>query len=311
MISIHEFSFIRVLIVFLMFTPFTFIFLFFYFLVLFYTLSLTSFVFFWLYIEILMLIFIGISYTLYTNRFTQLIFYFLIQTLASFGILAFHILSFDLLSILSVFIKLGLFPFFSWYLNVLLRFPNFIFFLSCTFHKLPPLIILLFLFSPYSLITSLLCVVLTTAIMGCYMLSLSDIRYLIVPSSVSNGSFFVLGVYSGDTFSFYLYFMVYTLTLYIFISILSSFTKLRSPWLNSSSSLTIISFLLLCNIASIPPMPNFLAKFYLLYSFSSVESASLYLLLLLVLFNCLVILSYFKVFSPYMVHKYSSSLTSL
>jgi hypothetical protein len=113
MISNHELLEIKYLYMFLYFTPFTYIFLTVYFIVLVFILRLDSVYLFWLYIEILMLLFIGVSFTIFSNSFTQLMLYFLIQTLASFRILVFYCLSVNYLIFIALFLKLGIFPFIS------------------------------------------------------------------------------------------------------------------------------------------------------------------------------------------------------
>jgi len=60
-----------------------------------------------------MLLFMGLSYTIFTHSFTQLILYFLIQTLASFSMLVFYTLDLSYLFYFSLFFKLGIFPFIS------------------------------------------------------------------------------------------------------------------------------------------------------------------------------------------------------
>lgn len=60
-----------------------------------------------------MLLFMGLSYTIFAHRYTQLMLYFLMQTLASFGILVFYTLGSDYLLYSALFLKLGIFPFIS------------------------------------------------------------------------------------------------------------------------------------------------------------------------------------------------------
>lgn len=60
-----------------------------------------------------MLLFIGLSYTIFVHSYTQLILYFLIQTLASFGMLVFYTLDANYLLYFALFLKLGIFPFMS------------------------------------------------------------------------------------------------------------------------------------------------------------------------------------------------------
>jgi len=95
------------------FTPYTYMFLSLYFFITFILLRISNFFIFWLIIEIIMLLYIGVSYTIFTHRYTQLIIYFLFQTLASFSILVSYLISYKYLLFISLFLKLGIFPFFS------------------------------------------------------------------------------------------------------------------------------------------------------------------------------------------------------
>ena len=124
---------------FVIFTPFSYLFFSVYSLVLLFMFTLSNFYLFWVYIEIAMLLFIGLAYTIFLHSYTQLILYFLIQTLASFSMLVFYTLDQRYLLYFSLFLKLGIFPFISWYLNVLYRFPSFTLLIRRTLHKLPPL----------------------------------------------------------------------------------------------------------------------------------------------------------------------------
>jgi len=63
--------------------------------------------------EIVILLFIGVSYTIFIHRYTQLILYFLFQTVASFSVLVFYLFSYKYLLFVRLFLKLGMFPFFS------------------------------------------------------------------------------------------------------------------------------------------------------------------------------------------------------
>ena len=163
---------------------------------------ISNFYFFWLYIEIAILLFIGLSYTVFTHSFTQLMLYFLIQTLASFGILVFYTIDLSLLFYFSLFLKLGIFPFISWYLNVLYRFPSFILLLRRTLHKLPPLFLFYIVYNPSYSSFVIVSVLLSLVVGGFYILNVLDLRYLIVVSSIANNGFLLIGLISGSMVSF-------------------------------------------------------------------------------------------------------------
>ena len=117
-----------------------------------------------------------------------------IQTLASFSMLVFYTLDFSYLFYFFLFFKLGIFPFISWYLNVLYRFPSFVLLLSRTLHKLPPLFLFLLVYNSTYSSFILLSVLLSLIVGGFYMLNVLDLRYLIVVSSMANNGFLLLGL---------------------------------------------------------------------------------------------------------------------
>lgn len=296
---------------FLLFTPFSYMFFRVYLLVLFFMLTLSNFYMFWFYIEISMLLFIGLSYTIFVHSYTQLILYFLMQTLASFAMLVFYTLSRDYLMYFALFLKLGIFPFISWYLNVLYRFPSFTLLVRRTLHKLPPL----FLF--YTFYNSLYCnFVLVSALLslvvgGLYMLTLLDMRYLIVVSSMANNSFMLLGLMSGNLTTFACFFTLYFLTM---LFVLLTFKGLTKPLINpnfSKYTITLLTIVLLLNIASLPPLPIFLAKFLVIYDFLHVNPFSFPFLIVLVLANVSIIARYCQLFMKFVTQVYSNSSVHL
>lgn len=290
-----------------MFTPFTYLFLLFYSVVLFCIFSINNFYFLWLYIEVLMLLYIGVSYTLFHNRYTQLILYFLMQTVASFSLLVSFRFSFNFLFCISLFLKLGMFPFFSWYIRVLYRFPSFILLLRSTFHKLPPLLLLrLVLKSSMGsvLITS---GVLSLLVGGFLMLTILDFRYLLIVSSIANNFFLVIGVISAHYVSLCLFFVLYTLTLHFLLVLMHNFLK---PLLVSEYhklSLLFFSSFLLFNIASLPPFPIFISKFLLIYDFISCYTSFTGLVVLSAVVNVTIAVSYCQLVIKYFSQVYSNS----
>ena len=138
--------------------------------------------------ELITLLLMGVAYTLLSNGVSQLIVYFLIQSLSSFAILVSYIVGSVVLLTLAFFLKLGMFPFLRWYLGTVSHFPNFLFWLVGTFHKLPPLVLLLsfnLILSPSLFWVSVL---FTTLIRASLILSTIDLRLLLVSSSVGNNS---------------------------------------------------------------------------------------------------------------------------
>ena len=292
---------------FLVFTPFSYFFLSSYLIVLSILFSIRNFYLFWLYIEILMLLFIGFSYTIFSNSYTKLMVYFLIQTLASFSILVFYRLDYRSLFCLSLFLKLGIFPFFSWYINVLYRFPSFILLLRGTLHKLPPLFLIALVVSSAD-VTLLVVISLTTLVVGgFFMLSVLDFRYLLVVSSMANNRFLVLGVLSRSYFGFLLFYILYFLTMSVRLYVLDNFMKPLLTSQTTKAPIILLITLLLLNIASLPPLPMFIAKFLLIYEFLLMHPSFFGLLVVIVLANVSMVVRYCQLFIKFTTYFYSNS----
>lgn len=301
----------KCLYMFLAFTPFTFFFVRVYRIVLLFIFSLSNFYFFWLYIEIAILLFIGLSYTIFSHSFTQLILYFLIQTLASFSMLVFYTLDFSYLFYFFLFFKLGIFPFISWYLNVLYRFPSFVLLLSRTLHKLPPLFLFLLVYNSTYSSFILLSVLLSLIVGGFYMLNVLDLRYLIVVSSMANNGFLLLGLISGSMFVFWLFYSLYFLNMFFILYMLGGFTKLSFNQIRSKSITTIVVLALLFNLAALPPFPMFFAKFLVLLEYFTSAPNSIYMVVILILANVFIMASYCQLLIKYVVNNYSHSSSHL
>ena len=292
---------------FLFFTPYTFFFMSFYFLFLIFIFSCSNFVVFWVFIEFIMLIFIGISYTLFLNNFSSLILYFLLQTVSSFRILLFYLYPYPLLFSVFLTIKLSIFPFHFWFLNICYRFPNFVLFLRSSFHKIPVFLIII-LFMP-SLRTSFIMVstILTLLVSGFIMLRSVDFRGILVCSSVGNNSWFFMRS-TLDLFSFFFFFTVYCFFLYLVFIELSVFTK---PLVNLSSKPIYNLFYYITFIRGLPPFPIFFSKIFILFSLFVKTGLNLYLGLF-IFSSCFILVGYIYSMAKYFTHLFSSqSLYSL
>jgi formate hydrogenlyase subunit 3/multisubunit Na+/H+ antiporter MnhD subunit len=246
---------------FIFFTPYTYLFLSLYFIILTFMFSINNFFIYWLFIEIVMLLFIGVSYTIFIHSYTQLMLYFLFQTLASFSVIVFYLLTYKYLLFIRLFLKLGMFPFFSWYINVLYRFPSFILFLSSTLHKLPPIYIFYMMFEYQYIAFILLFCVLTVIISSIYMLYVKDLRYLVIISSVGNNSFMLLAILSNSVLVFLLFYTVYMVNTYLILYRFGNLSSHTMSYKLSYSIFILALFLLLLNLGSFPPFPGFFSKF--------------------------------------------------
>jgi hypothetical protein len=291
---------------FLFFTPYTFFFMCFYFLFLVFIFTCSNFVVFWVFMEFIMLIFMGISYTLFLNNFSSLMLYFLLQTVSSFRILLFYLYPNSLLFSLFIAIKLSIFPFHFWFLNICYRFPNFVLFLSSSFHKIPVFLIII-LFNPiFSLTFMIVSTILTVLLSGFIILSSVDFRAIIVCSSVGNNSWFFLSSLL-DLFSFILFFSIYCLFLFLLVSELSVFTK---PLINKVSIGRLSLFYYVIFLRGLPPFPVFFGKIFVLFSLFIKFNIRIYLSLF-IFSSCLILVGYVYSISKYFIHVYSSQSYAL
>ena len=142
---------------------------------------------------------------------------------------------------------------------------------------------------------------------GFYMLIVLDLRYLIVVSSMANNSFLLIGIISGSLSRFFFYYSLYFINILL---LLFTFKGLLKPLIYTSrdkASMVILLMLLLLNIAALPPIPMFLAKFIVIYNYLIVSPLSLSFLIVLVLCNVAMIASYCQLFMKYVTQVYSHS----
>lgn len=289
---------------FLIFSPYSFLFFSFYILFLFSLFTIGSFYYFWVVIEILMLLFIGLSYTLFVNSYSQLMLYFLIQALSSFSLLVSYVYYSRLFITLSFILKLSMFPFFMWYLNVAYRFPNFILWVASTLHKLPPMLIIKVFSLPIFGDLLWLSILFTLFVRGVMILAVLDFRIVLVLSSIGNNSWFVLSqIVRLTVFLGFVFF--YSLSLFIVLSQFSSLSKPISQSRLFLSSYT-LSFWVL-SLSGMPPFPMFYFKVLVIFTFLTSFGLNYYFLLFL-LFNSLLLMGYVQSFLKYFVNCYSSHL---
>lgn len=245
---------------------------------------ISDFILFWFMLEMLILIFIGIAYTTLTNSISPLIVFFLMQTLSSFLILMSYLTRSTTLFSVGVVIKIGIGPALGWFIYSVVHFPSLLLLISCTIHKLP-LLILITQFSIYlSSAFFWAVVILNTLIRGFLILSSLDLRYLLVASSVSNNSWFLVRQLSGVT-ALLAFFIVYSLTLSLVIWGLSSLPRTR-PYLRHSVNSVLI--LTLASLSGLPPSPLFFIKIYTILCLPSLRP----LTCLFLLSSCAVLCSY-------------------
>ena len=287
---------------FILFTPYTFIFFIVYLL---FTLSLfiiNNFYFYWAVIELLILIFMGIRYTLFFRTYSQLIVYFLIQVVSSFSILIFYVYSIPLFLTISFLIKLAIFPFFFWYITLIYRFPNFVFWLSTTLHKIPPLLMMKIFSLPLTFDVLWFSILLTTFVSGLVIVSLVDLRIVLVLSSVGNNSWLVLSQFSR--FSIFLSFIFfYSLGLLYLVSLWGSSRKILFSFDLVSVSNPLTFWVLF--ISGLPPFPIFYLKMLIVFSYLNLIGIN-YLFLVFLFLNSFMVIGYVQSVLKYFLYVYSS-----
>lgn len=246
-------------------SPFSYFYFTIYFFLLLSLLSCDDFLSFWLLIEFLTLILVGTMFSIFTNRFSFLISYLFIQSISSFSILIFFLSSMDYLLIVFLLLKLSIFPFHSWYINVVYRFPILPLFFVSTFHKIPSFSIISFFSIPESnfLYLSIPLTILTSSLL---IISSSDFRLLLVASSIGNNSWFFMSLlFSFDLFL--LYILIYSFNFYLVLSLLSPYSSLN--YFSSFNSFKDNLFMIfLLSLSGMPPFPLFFLKAFIVYSLS-------------------------------------------
>nr|AHZ34252.1 NADH dehydrogenase subunit 2 [Brachionus rubens] len=289
---------------FIMFSPYSFLFFSTYILFMFSLLSISSFYYYWAVMELMMLLFMGLSYTLFVSSYSQLMVYFLIQAISSFFILIFYIYDLSLLLTVAFLMKLSMFPFFMWYINLIYRFPNFIFWLASTLHKVPAMVMI----SVFSLRLDSnllwLSIILTYSNSGVMMLTVLDFRMVLVLSSIGNNSWFLLSQMT-NMFVFMFFVFVYSFSLYY---ILSSFKGLSKPLYTSSlqPSSYFSSFWVL-SLSGMPPFPLFYGKMLVIVSLLYTLGFN-YMFFIFLIFNSLMVMGYLQSIMKYFIYVYNTSV---
>lgn len=289
---------------FLLFSPYTFLFFFVYLMFIFSLFMINNFYYYWAIMELLILVFMGIRYTLFFSTYSQLMVYFLIQVVSSFSILVFFIYNFPILLTISFFTKLAIFPFFFWYITLIYRFPNFIFWMSSTLHKIPPLLIIKTFSLPLSFEFLWISILLTTLISGLIIISLSDLRIVLVLSSIGNNSWLILSQFSGLSI-FLIFIGFYSLGLFYLISILGSSAKVVLNFDLIAISNPLRFWVLF--LSGLPPFPIFYLKIIVIFNYFNLLGLN-YFFLAFLFFSSFILIGYLQSIFKYILYVYSSNV---
>nr|AQM37706.1 NADH dehydrogenase subunit 2 [Brachionus calyciflorus] len=289
---------------FMMFSPYSFLFFSTYMLFMFSLFNITNFYYYWSVMELMMLLFMGLSYTLFVSSYSQLMVYFLIQTLSSFMLLVFYIYNLPSLLTMAFLMKLSMFPFFMWYINLIYKFPNFMFWLASTLHKLPPMLMIKMFSLELNLNILWLSIVLTVLFSGIMMLMVLDLRLLLVLSSIGNNSWFLLSQ-MVNMFIFMFFLVIYSVSLFF---LLNTFKGMSKPSVASSLSSNPYSLSLwVLSISGMPPFPVFFGKMLVILSLLMTMDMN-YFFMLFLLMNSLMVMGYLQSVMKYFIYVYSSNI---
>lgn len=266
--------------------------------------QVSNFYYYWAVIEIIILLFMGLRYSVIISSYSQLILYFLIQTIASFLILVFYLYDFSVLLTSAFTLKFSMFPFFMWYINVIYRLPNFIFWLASTFHKVPPIIMIKIFGLNLNYRLLWVSIIFTTLLIGFIMLSVYDFRILLVLSSIGNNSWILLSQITSFSL-FILYIIVYRLRLFMVILSFRGLSKLQLPKSFSLSSSS-LSFWVL-TLSGMPPFPLFYCKVLVIIAVFFILSIN-NIFILFLLSRAFIFMAYLRSLIKYYVYSYSSMI---
>lgn len=221
---------------------------------------------FWIFTELNLLIFIVIIYALSRKDYKQeifdlVLFYFLIQSIASIFLLRdfffsedFFIFNSDSIFLASMLMKLGIFPFFYWIYKISNFFNLYPLVLVLTFQKIP-----FFSFLFRSINSNLIFILLFSFISGSVLIFYSrNFIFLMVSSSI-RARFWIFYIYSFSFYFFLIYFLIYSLFLYLLFNNYLIESKIG---FNLYFNITLFMFIL-----GLPPLSLFFFKLYLIKFF--------------------------------------------
>jgi hypothetical protein len=238
--------------------------------------------------EVATLVFMGSGLSLFNNNFTFFIVFLVVQSLAAFMLLVFYRIGFYSLFTFSFLFKLAIFPFYFWFVSLGVGFGNVFLFISITFYKIPPLFLFYSFMDLFCFNMLWLSIPLRILRGGVIMLYRSDMRLILIGSSLANNTWFVLSEISRFSV-FLVFFVIYTIFIFILLNYFGS-KLLAVGFYNKSNN---IIFLSLIRVSGLPPFPIFFIKVIIvLFVFGIYPWRSIIMLVLL--FNLLVLLGYMK-----------------
>lgn len=228
-----------------------------YFFRVFFFFSINSILITWVLLELNMIFFIfyffsykGINLKEFT--FNQCLFYFIIQSIGSFLFLIGYILQnslirYDLIFLLRISIKLGIFPFHFWIFNMSLQIPIFCLFFLLTFQKIPLIVVSSSLYNEF-----LFLILLVNLIWGSWLIfRRKNIEWILVRSSIYSLIWIFI-------FYFTRIMLFFSFCLFYFFSNLGLVLIKSNLILNKWSRVFFLFFIIF--LISYPPFPLFFTK---------------------------------------------------
>lgn len=246
------------------------------------------------------LVFMGLAFRIFRRGYSQLISYFLIQALASLIILVSYIYNSSFFFTFGLIIKLSIFPFHFWFINLILRFSNFILWLTISLHKIPAVLIVYNFRIYLNLNLFILTLIISVFLRGVMIMRANNLRYLLVLASVGNNGWFILAQYVRLSF-FLLFVTFYTFLLFVTFYTFSFYSKEVFLY----SHLKHLLSLLVLRISGLPPFPLFFFKLYLIFSLISLNFDFSYFSLFLFL-SSFMLIGYIRYLFGYYLNSYSN-----
>ena len=254
--------------------------------------TFSDFFVFWTVIEFSSLVFMGLAFRIFRRGYSQLIRYFLIQALASLIIITSYIYNSSFFFTFGLILKLSMFPFNFWFINLIVRFSNFILWLTISLHKIPAILIIYNFRINLDLNLFFLTIILSVFSRGVLIISTLNLRYLLVIASIGNNAWFILSQYIRIIF-----FLLF-LTFYSF----SSYSKEIIFYSNNKH----IIRLLVLRISGLPPFPLFYFKLYSVFILILLHFNVTYFSIFLFL-SSFILIGYVHYLFKYYINFYNSS----
>nr|YP_009164246.1 NADH dehydrogenase subunit 2 [Taeniogonalos taihorina]AIE11784.1 NADH dehydrogenase subunit 2 [Taeniogonalos taihorina] len=269
------------------------------------SITTNSWFFMWMGLEFNLITFIMLIILKNSSEWSSAMKYFLIQSLSSsmfiyFSLLNYLIMNNYLIKVFLIFlniallIKIGVFPFYKWYPNLMNQLDWINCFILSTMQKLSPLIILSYKFN-YTLLIIL--IMFNYLLSNLMMMNYSSMRMIFSYSSIGHSSWMILSLMKM-MYLFNLYFMVYfymTMMMFYYF-MLNKINYLMDLYMNMNYKIfekIMISFLML-SFMSFPFFIGFIIKWFLMLFM--LEQMIKFIVFLMLMFSLISTFNYIRLF---------------